>query len=106
MKKHLLAIIGLMAVAGLAHASDDFSYTATATPGSSPDGVDQNDSPVSVWTISQQPGVTGGGISGAYYGTAFSGETLSGWQIWALRAASPRVTAALSKPQTFLLVAV
>ena len=82
MKKHLLAIIGLMAVAGLAHASDDFSYTATATPGSSPDGVDQNDSPVSVWTISQQPGVTGGGISGAYYGTAFSGETLSGWQIW------------------------
>ncbi len=75
-------IAGLMGVASLACASDDFSYTATATPGSSPDGVDQNNNPVSVWTLAQNPGVTGGGISGAYVGTAFSGETLSGWQIW------------------------
>jgi hypothetical protein len=77
-----MTIIGLMGVAGAAHASNDFSYTATAAPGSSPDGEDQNGNPVSVWTIGQQPGVTGGGTSGEYYGTAFSGETLSGWQIW------------------------
>lgn len=70
-----------MGIAGLAYASDDFSYTATGTPGTSPDGVDQNNNPVSVWTIEQQPGVTGGGSSGAYYGSAFSGEA-SGWQIW------------------------
>ena len=82
MKKILLTVVGLIGVAGMAYGSNDFSYTATATPGSSPDGVDQNNNPVSVWTIAQNPGVTGGGISGAYYGTAFSGETLSGWQIW------------------------
>jgi hypothetical protein len=44
--------------------------------------VDQNNNPVSVWTLAQNPGVTGGGVSGAYSGTAFGGETLSGWQIW------------------------
>jgi len=82
MKKILLTVVGLMSVAGLAYASNNFSYTATGTPGSSPDGVDQNNNPVSVWTIAQNPGVTGGGISGAYEGTAFAGETLSGWQIW------------------------
>ncbi|HEY1788222.1 MAG TPA: hypothetical protein VGJ73_08715, partial [Verrucomicrobiae bacterium] len=82
MKKAFVTIAGLMSVAGLACASNDFSYTATTTPGSSPDGVDQNNNPVSVWTLTQNPGVTGGGISGAYFGTAFGGETLSGWQIW------------------------
>ena len=82
MKKILLTVVGLMGVASLASASNVFSYTATATPGSSPDGLDQNNNPVSVWTITQGPGVTGGGISGAYYGTAFGGEALSGWQIW------------------------
>jgi hypothetical protein len=81
MKKIILTTVGLISVAGLACASDDFSYTATATPGSSPDGVDQNNNSVSVWTISQEPGVTGGGASGAYYGSAFSGEA-PGWQIW------------------------
>jgi hypothetical protein len=82
MNKTILTLICLLGAARLAHASDNFSYTATATPGSSLDGVDQNNNPVSVWTLGQQPGVTGGGISGAYSGTAFSGETLSGWQIW------------------------
>jgi hypothetical protein len=83
MKKILLAMVGLMGVAGLACASNDFSYTATNAPGNSPDdGVDQNGNGVSVWTITQNPGVSGGGISGYYYGTAFGGETLSGWQIW------------------------
>ena len=82
MKKALLTAIGVLSVIGLASASTDFSYTATGTPGTSPDGVDQNNNPVSVWTLAQNPGVTGGGISGAYEGTAFGGETLSGWQIW------------------------
>jgi hypothetical protein len=82
MKKVFATIAGLMSVAGLAYASNNFSYTASATPGTSPDGVDQNNSPVSVWTLAQNPGITGGGISGAYIGTSFSGEALSGWQIW------------------------
>ena len=82
MKRISAIIAGLMGVASLACASNDFSYTATATPGSAPDGTDQNNNPLSVWTIAQNPGVTGGGISGAYFGTSFGGETLSGWQIW------------------------
>ncbi|HEV2454749.1 MAG TPA: hypothetical protein VGY98_10830 [Verrucomicrobiae bacterium] len=82
MKKTFATIIGLMGIVGLACASNDFSYTATATPGNSPDGLDQNNNPLTVWTLAQNPGVTGGGISGAYDGTAFGGETLSGWQIW------------------------
>jgi hypothetical protein len=82
MNRLLAAVVGLMGIAGTAFASNDFSYTATASPGSSPDGVDQNNSPVSVWTLAQNPGVTGGGTSGAYVGTAFGGETLSGWEIW------------------------
>lgn len=82
MKRAAVILVGIISVVRLASASDTFSYTATAAPGSSPDGVDQNANPVSVWTLGQQLGVTGGGISGAYDGTAFSGEQLSGWQIW------------------------
>jgi len=82
MKIILATTVALVGVASLAYASDDFSYTATNTPGTYPDGADQNGNLVDVWTLAQNPGVTGGGISGAYIGTAFSGETLSGWEIW------------------------
>lgn len=81
MKKVVLILVSLIAATGAASASDDFSYTATATPGSTPDGVDQSSNPVNVWSVAVVPSGTGGG-AGAYYGTAFSGETLSGWQIW------------------------
>jgi hypothetical protein len=50
MKKAVLIIIGMMGIVGLVSASNDFSYTATGTPGNTPDGVDQNSSPVNVWT--------------------------------------------------------
>jgi hypothetical protein len=80
MKKILLTMVGLMGVAGLASASNDFSYTATAAPGSTPDGVDQNSSPVDVWTVTLTPPASGGGGEGVYEGTAFTGEALSGWQ--------------------------
>ncbi|HEX3628691.1 MAG TPA: hypothetical protein VH280_25050 [Verrucomicrobiae bacterium] len=82
MKRILSTLIAVTCAASVASASDNFSYTATATPGTQPDGVDQNNNPVNVWTLAQNPGVTNGGISGAYFGTAFGGETLSGWQIW------------------------
>lgn len=81
MKKVVLIFINLMGAAGVAFASNNFSYTATATPGQTPDGVDQNSNPVNVWSVVDTPSNTGGG-SGQYFGTAFSGETLSGWQIW------------------------
>lgn len=81
MKKVVLIIISLMGATGMASASNDFSYTATATPGNIPDGVDQNSNPVNVWSVVDTPSNTGGG-SGQYFGTSFSGETLSGWQIW------------------------
>jgi hypothetical protein len=81
MKRAVLILISLMGAAGMASASSEFSYTATDTPGQTPDGVDQYNNPVSVWSVVDTPSDTGGG-SGQYFGTAFSGETLSGWQIW------------------------
>jgi hypothetical protein len=89
MKRTILILVSVVFAVRLASASDTFSYTATSTPGSAPDGVDQNANPVSVWTVAQNPGVTGGGTSGAYYGTAFGGETLTGWQIWSSPSALP-----------------
>src|SRR5215469_9085382 len=82
MKRILSILIAVTCAASVASASSNFSYTATATPGSQPDGTDQNNNPVNVWTLAQYAGASNGGISGAYYGTSFGGETLSGWQIW------------------------
>jgi hypothetical protein len=80
MKKILLTMVGLMGMTGLACASNDFSYTATAAPGSTPDGINQNNDPVNVWTVTLTPPTVAGGGEGVYEGTGFSGETLSGWQ--------------------------
>jgi hypothetical protein len=77
-----LTLVSVVFAVRLASASNNFSYTATATPGSNPDGTDQNNTPLTVWTVAQNPGATGGGNSGDYFGTAFGGEALSGWQIW------------------------
>lgn len=85
MKQAALILISMLGAAGMASASNLFSYNATAAPGTSPsDGVDvlNGNAPVEIWSVTQSPGVTGGGISGDYFGTAFSGETLSGWQMW------------------------
>jgi hypothetical protein len=73
-----------MGAIGLASASNNFSYTAIAAPGSTPDGENVYDSDASdnVWTVTFTPGTGTGSAQGAYLGTAFSGETLSGWQIW------------------------
>jgi hypothetical protein len=79
MKKILLTLVGLISVAGMAHASNLFSYTATAAPGSTPDGVDQNNNPVNAWTVTLTPPAIAGGGEGVYEGTAFTGD-LSGWQ--------------------------
>ncbi len=64
MKKVVLTLISLIGAASLAAAADNVSYTATAAPGSNPDGVDQNSNPVQVW---QQTLGTGG--SGSGFGT-------------------------------------
>jgi hypothetical protein len=81
MKKAIWILMSLIGATGMVSASNNFSYTATGTPGSPPDGVDQNNNPVNVWSVVDTPSNTGGG-SGQYFGTAFGGETLSGWQIW------------------------
>lgn len=83
MKKTALILIGLIGVAGLALASNDFSYGATAAPGSTPDGADafNGNAPVNVWTLNQTAGTAGTGTSGAYLGAPFTGA-FSGWQIW------------------------
>jgi hypothetical protein len=104
MKKILLTAIGLIGVAGLASASNNFTYTATGTPGNTPDGVDQNSDPVNVWSLLVTPGSGTGSAQGAYEGTAFSGETLSGWQIWTSpgsTANGPGVSGSINASDTF-----
>ena len=81
MKKVVLTLIGWIGAAALASAANNVIFTATAAPGNTPDGVDQNNNPANVWTVVDTPSGTGGG-SGQYFGTSFGGETLSGWQIW------------------------
>src|SRR5580658_5095020 len=87
MKRLILILVGIISAAGLASAADLFSYTATASPGTTPDGVDQNNNPVDVWTIFSTGGGTNGtGDSGAdgsgvYFGTPGGVSTeFSGWQ--------------------------
>jgi len=61
MKKVALLLLSLIGAAGMASASTLNSYTATAAPGSNPDGVDQNSNPVQVWTQTQGTGGSGSG---------------------------------------------
>jgi hypothetical protein len=61
MKKVALILLSIIGAAGLASASTLDSYTATAAPGSNPDGVDQNSIPVQVWTQTQGTGGSGSG---------------------------------------------
>lgn len=83
MKSTLTCLVCLAGSLGVVSASNNFSYTATAAPGSTPDGVDQSSNPVNVWTVNLTPGLTPGTDGeGVYEGTAFGGETLSGWQAY------------------------
>ncbi|MGA2868178.1 MAG: hypothetical protein ABSF34_03320, partial [Verrucomicrobiota bacterium] len=79
----VLVLVGMMSGLRVASASNIFSYTATAAPGSTPDGVDQNGNPVDAWTVTLTPPASGGGGEGVYDGTpANSGETFSGWEMF------------------------
>lgn len=91
MKKALLAAIGILGVIELASASNDFSYSATGSPGSTPDGVDQSSSPVSVWTeVVTLGGTNGAGDNGqdgagVYFGNpdgsgGIGGSSENSWQ--------------------------
>ncbi|HMD55675.1 MAG TPA: hypothetical protein VKJ65_14105, partial [Phycisphaerae bacterium] len=74
-----------MGAIGLASASNVFSYTATAAPGSNPDGMDQNSNTLQVWTEVLYAGGTNGtgddgeDGSGVYEGSP-AGSEFSGWQ--------------------------
>ncbi|HKW28284.1 MAG TPA: PEP-CTERM sorting domain-containing protein [Verrucomicrobiae bacterium] len=62
MKKAALILLSIIGAAGMASASTPVSYTATGAPGSNPDGVDQNSTPVQVWTQTQGVGGSGSGF--------------------------------------------
>ncbi len=91
MKKVILIIISVISAVQLASASNDFSYTATAAPGSTPDGVDQNNNPVNVWTNILYAGGTNGlgdngaDGSGVYIGAPFSGGLGNVWQMYSFQ---------------------
>jgi hypothetical protein len=80
MKKALLCLISVAGIIGVTSASNDFSYTATASPGNSPDGVDQASNPLQVWTLTTTPGFSGADGSGAYYGSQPS--LGNAWQLY------------------------
>ena len=89
MKKATLILISLISAVRLASASNNFSYTATAAPGSTPDGVDQNSNPVNVWTNVLYAGGTNGmgdsgkDGSGVYLGNPDgSGGLANAWQAY------------------------
>src|SRR5579863_6943117 len=83
MKRILLALVSLASAVGVASASNNFSYTATAAPGANPDGTDQSSTPLQVWTVTQTPNAGNTGGSGSYFGNPsgnFSGG--NGWVMW------------------------
>jgi hypothetical protein len=91
MKKVLLSAIGILGFVGLAFASNNFSYAATGSPGSSPDGLDQNNNPLTVWTLVDTAGGTNGANDngadgeGVYFGNpdgsgGIGGGSVSSWQ--------------------------
>jgi len=83
MNKILLFIVSLVGAASLASAANNVSYTATADPNSSPDGVDQSANPVNVWTCTFTPGATGSDGSGSYFGSPFGTPNLgNAWQMY------------------------
>ncbi len=91
MKCVLLTIIGIVGLVGIASGSNDLSYTATGSPGATPDGVDQNNNPVDVWTeVLTLGGTNGTGDngedgSGVYFGNpdgsgGIGGTSENSWQ--------------------------
>lgn len=95
MKRIILTLVSVVIVFAvrLASASNTFSYTATSAPGSAPDGVDQNNNPVSAWTTIVTLGGTNGtgdnGEDGAgvYFGNPDGGGGIDGgaigsWQLY------------------------
>lgn len=93
MKRILLTLFGVISTVTLASASNIFSYTATGTPGSTPDGQDQNGNPVNVWTLVLSAGGTNGtgdngeDGSGGWFGNpdgagGIGGSGENSWQIY------------------------
>lgn len=93
MKRIILTLMIVVFAVSLASAADNFSYTATAAPGAAPDGVDQNNNAVDVWTIIATPGGTNGtgdngaDGSGVYFGNPDGGGGIGGssensWQMY------------------------
>lgn len=91
MKRIALILFCVIGAIRLASASNTFSYTATASPGSTPDGSDQNSNPVNIWTTIATPGGTNGandnGLDGqgVYFGNpdgggGIGGSSESSWQ--------------------------
>ncbi len=87
--KRIALVLGIvMCAARLASASDLFSYTATGSPGGSPDGVDQNNNSLTVWTLALTPGGTnqnndaGSDGEGVYFGNPDGGGGIPGGNAW------------------------
>ncbi len=86
----LLALLGLAAAAPAAFASTNVSYTATADPNASPDGLDNTGTPTDVWQLTYSgtgttPANYGSflGNSGGNGGGSTAGAGTSAWGLYA-----------------------
>jgi hypothetical protein len=93
MKKTIVSLISLIGAAGVSLAANNFSYTATGSPGGTPDGQDQNGNPLNLWTVTATPGgLNGSGDGGAdgsgvYFGNpdgsgGIGGSSVNSWQAY------------------------
>ncbi|HUA39329.1 MAG TPA: hypothetical protein VMA35_13135 [Candidatus Sulfopaludibacter sp.] len=108
MKKVILIVISLISAVRLASASSNFLYTATAAPGNTPDGTDQNANPVNVWTNVLYAGGTNGlgdggaDGSGVYFGAPFSGGLGNVWQMYSYQNDGVGLGGSVDSYNTFL----
>lgn len=106
MNKKIAAFLSVIGITSVALGSNTFSYTATGSPGSTPDGQDQNANPVNVWTVTTTAGGTNGtGDSGAdgsgvYYGSPTGGE-FTGWQAYSYQNDGTALGGSVNAENTF-----
>jgi hypothetical protein len=103
----------MIGVVGLASASNDFTDTATGSPGSTPDGVNQVSTPVNVWTETVALGGTNGngdgGADGAgvYFGNpdgsgGIGGSSVNSWQEYSYQNDGVGLGGSVNSYDTFL----
>jgi hypothetical protein len=95
MKKSLMCLLSLISTLSVAVASDNFTYTATAAPGNTPDGIDQNSTSVNVWQVTLS---ATGGRETEY---SLGGGLTNAWEEYTSLSGTPDVNGTVDATTTF-----